>query len=873
MKSLNFLLPFCFFLMPFMTFGQFQDDFEDGDFTNNPTWEGNIADFLVNNDNELQLSATDAGTSLLFINTQIPDSTIWEMYFNANLAPSGSNNLRVYLQSDDMTFTSGNGYYFEFGESGSDDAINFFRMDSGAGTLLGTGTLGAVGSAPADGRLRITRTVIGEWEVQVDYDGGNNLITDLTFTDNTHAGNTGSYFGIQCEYTSSNTDNFSFDDFNLAPLLPDTSPPSVVDIEILSGFDINVFFDEPLDETSAENVSNYSVGNGVGNPQSAIWNENGNNPSVVRLTFATEFTSGQANILTVNGVQDLEGNAMSSQDLPFTYFFVESPQQFEIVINEIMADPNPTVGLPDVEFIELFNNSDKTFELSGSTIASGGTPQVFESYIFEPGEYLLLCDDSNLDSLIPFGNVVAFSSFPALSNSGDDFVLRNEDGAIVDAVSYNTDWYQDNNKTDGGWTLELINPNSPCEFESNWRASVDISGGTPGRANSILNQGQSSTQATLESLFLNSFDQLILNYNVSVNEMLSLDPANYSITPNLDIQSVDATGDLGNQVRITFSSPLETGVTYTVSTNNITDCIGNLASSNSLNFGKPELAEVGDILINEILFNPATGGSDYLELYNASNKIIDLSSLSLGNFMPGDSSANGITTSYLLLPQAYAALTEDRAAVLDGYTVESPEALRSSDIPSFDNDLGNVTLFRSDPSLPNGSIIIDQFDYEDDFHSAFLDDEDGVSLERISFTAPTQSEDNWHSAAASAGFGTPTAVNSQFVNLGSTEDLLTFPSSTFSPDADGFEDLFFIQFNTGTAGFSADINIYDSEGRLVKQLARNELLPVEGTLRWDGLKDDETKARIGIYILLAEFVSSDGEIKTAKETFVLAARL
>ena len=82
-----------------------------------------------------------------------------------------------------------------------------------------------------------------------------------------------------------------------------------------------------------------------------------------------------------------------------------------------------------------------------------------------------------------------------------------------------------------------------------------------------------------------------------------------------------------------------------------------------------------------------------------------------------------------------------------------------------------------------------------------------------------------------------------------------------------------MQFNTGSAGFTANVRIYDSEGRLTKHLVQNELIPIQGTFRWDGLTDEETKARIGIYIVFAEFISDSGEVLEVKETFVLAARL
>ena len=869
MKLRHFPYLFCLIFLPFITFGQFSDNFDDGDLTNNPTWEGDSDVFIVNSNNQLQLNATVAGTSLLYITTTIPDSTIWELYFKADFAPSGNNGLRVYLQSDDPTFVNGNGYYFEFGESGADDALNFYRMDNGVGTLLGSGQTGGVGTAPAEGRLKISRTITGDWEVNVDYEGGNILLTDLTFSDNVYPGNTGNYFGLQCEYTSGNITDFFFDDINLAPLLPDLSPPAVVTVDVISGFELDVYFDESLDENSAEQINNYTVDNGIGNPVTAIL-DNGN-PSLVHLTFSTEFPSGQESVLDVNGVQDVVGNAMTNQTIPFTYYFLEVPQQNDILINEFMADQSPPVGLPQVEFVELYNNTDKIFDLVGSTIASGGSPQVFENYIFEPGEYLILCDDSDIDSLASFGNIYAFSSFPSLSNDGDEFVLKNEDEMIVDSISYDKSWYQNTNKDDGGWSIELINPEqSPCVIDLNWRASENPLGGTPGTENSVLNLDPSTPEVTLDSLVVTNTDQLILLFNVVVDEVMATDPNNYTISPNLEIASITPSGIIGNEVLVELNEPIAGSITYTITANNISDCIGNSAASSSLDFLKPGIANTGDILINEILFNPETGGKDFVEFYNNSSKVINLNSLSLANIEPGDTSDVDITTNYLLMPQAYVVLTEDPTNILENYTVQSPEALLLADLPPFDDDLGNVTLFRRTMAE---SVIIDEFDYDNEYHSAFLDDEEGVSLERINFDEPTQNESNWHSAAASAGYATPTYINSQFADLTNTDGLLTLTKNVFSPDADGFEDLLFMQFNTGTPGYNADIKIYDSEGRMVKHLLRNELIPIQGTLRWDGITDELTKAGIGIYILFAEFISDTGDVKQVKETFVLATRL
>jgi len=71
----------------------------------------------------------------------------------------------------------------------------------------------------------------------------------------------------------------------------------------------------------------------------------------------------------------------------------------------------------------------------------------------------------------------------------------------------------------------------------------------------------------------------------------------------------------------------------------------------------------------------------------------------------------------------------------------------------------------------------------------------------------------------------------------------------------------------------ATINIFDAKGRLVKTLFENELLALEGTLKWNGLTNDGRKARIGIYIILAEIFSPEKDVMQFKSTCVVGGKL
>ena len=114
----------------FSAFAQFQDDFFDGNFDQNPQWFGDIANFQINANNELQLNAPSSGTSQLYVNAPTADSTVWEFYLNMDFSPSSGNRLKVYLSSDNTDFSASvNGYFIQIGESGSNDAIELGSKD------------------------------------------------------------------------------------------------------------------------------------------------------------------------------------------------------------------------------------------------------------------------------------------------------------------------------------------------------------------------------------------------------------------------------------------------------------------------------------------------------------------------------------------------------------------------------------------------------------------------------------------------------------------------------------------------------------------------------------------------------------------------
>ena len=299
-----------------------------------------------------------------------------------------------------------------------------------------------------------------------------------------------------------------------------------------------------------------------------------------------------------------------------------------------------------------------------------------------------------------------------------------------------------------------------------------------------------------------------------------------------------------------------------------------IITNSSFQFGIHEPADKNEIVINEVLFNPADNGVDFVEIYNNSEKIIDLADLLLGEvnvnqFEPNDTLYKSVANeSGLMFTGDYTVLTKDPGKVKEQYITSNPEGfIKMNSFPDYNNDAGTVILSGKDGN------IIDAFTYDEDMHYPLLNSVDGVSLERINFNRPTEDRTNWHSASKEVGFATPAYKNSQFNDFGEIEDPVTVEPEIFSPDNDGYNDVLNIHYKFEAPGYTANITIYDSQGRLIKYLVQNSLLATEGTFSWDGRTEDNQKANIGIYIIYFEAFDMNGNVKKYKKSAVLGGKL
>ena len=853
--------------IPFVTMAQFTENFSDGDFTSNPTWTGDVALFKVNTAFQLQLNASGDATATLAVPITSSAEMEWSCWAKLPFAPSDNNMARVYLSSDQQDLKSPLiGYYIKLGESGSSDAIELVRQSGNTHTVVCRGTEAFIAASFAI-KVKVVRTNGGNWKVYADASGGNNYQLQASGIDNTFVN--GSYSGVYCKFTSSNSTKFYFDDFYAGPILVDNTPPAALSAVLESGNTISVKFSEAVETGSATTLNNYSVTPGGMIPGSAA--QDIIDPSVVHLTFSQAFTPDLSYTLSVANVKDLAGNVMATTQFPFAWHRAKT---FDVLINEIMADPTPTVSLPDAEYIELYNRSAFPVELKNWELLLGSSLKLLPQYTIPAGGYVILCDDGSKPLLEPFGPVIDFSSF-AVTNAGSTITLKDYAGNVIHSVNYSDAWYQDSYKKDGGWSLEMIDPLNPCGEAANWKVCNNNTGGTPGKINSVNAPNPDHVPPAISRVGVNDALHITVWFSESCDSIEIAKKANYTIDNGIGnpvsvlVQSPDY-----RVAYLTLPSPLAINTIYTLTgTGSITDCAGNpVLSGTSYRFAIPVDATANDIVINELLFDPVTACVDFVEIYNRSTKVIDLKSLILANY---DTIGQVITKSceisaqpFLILPGDYFALSTDSSAVRKFYKTTNPAGfINMQTFPTMNNEDGVIAL------ASKGGMLLDLVTYTAAMQYPLLTSVDGVSLERISPERLSNDVTNWHSASEAVGYGTPGYKNSQFGATITDNNEIVLSPGIFSPDNDGYNDVLNIAYTFGASGNNATITIYDASGRLVRNLVNQELCGTTGVFSWDGITNDKLKASIGRYIIFVEIFDLQGNVKRYKKSTILGGKL
>ena len=481
-----------------------------------------------------------------------------------------------------------------------------------------------------------------------------------------------------------------------------------------------------------------------------------------------------------------EGNScrVSNNETPITPDEPEEPAPTYttgcIWINEVMADPNGLVALPQTEYVELHNRSDQRINLENWQFIYGDKPTLLTDYKLPAQGYVVLYRSGREIKVDAQGEALPLEKFPsALLNAGKTLSLVDPTGQVIDQITYE--------KAKAGIAWE--------RSATGLYLSTDPRGGTPGATNSA------PTSPTPD------------------------EPTDPEMPDEPTTPDTPETPDKNE-------TPVE-------------------ASS----------VQPGEIILNELLPAPFAEGSEYIELYNRSQQTLSLTGLALATRKADGSIStlyplSAITTP--LEPGGYVLLSKLLSGVEAFYLISSPQALHEVKLPVLANNGATVVLLRL-----TDLTVIDEVSYSPKWHDSAIKDPKGVALERLDPDKPTQDATNWHSAAESAGYGTPGYRNSQQLLPSSTQNGFERPYWSDS------ERSYLLRYQLADAGYRCRIWVFDTMGRRIAEIANLSTLATEGTLRWDGIGYDGSRPKPGIYIFYAELFLPNGTTHTQREVFLI----
>ncbi|MBR6597450.1 MAG: lamin tail domain-containing protein [Paludibacteraceae bacterium] len=257
-------------------------------------------------------------------------------------------------------------------------------------------------------------------------------------------------------------------------------------------------------------------------------------------------------------------------------------------------------------------------------------------------------------------------------------------------------------------------------------------------------------------------------------------------------------------------------------------------------------AKKGDVILNEVLFDVATGESEFVELYNMSDTWISAKSLSIatrkanGNLnyiTPLSSDANDA-----IPPHTYIILSRNVDDVCEKYGCgDGAVSFSLPKMAALSNSGAHVVL------LDKKDNVLDEFAYDPKMHSQFSTVDKGRSLERVSFDS-----DEWVSASDECGGATPGRKNS--AASGKKEELVCIQSFITAD----FPQII-IEYSFPKPDFKGTLLCFDRFGKHICTLFDYKLLDREGVYKWNGTDDAGEMLPTGIYVLLFEAVSESGD--------------
>lgn len=405
-------------------------------------------------------------------------------------------------------------------------------------------------------------------------------------------------------YSSSNAEKFYLDYLRFSNPIYDQEPPRLKHACAYASGRVEFEFNEQMDTTFGQFKP--ELGANIF-PQ---WTGN------QTCYFILHIDSGFS--VQAIGFQDIAGNIMIDSSL---ILYPEPVQVHRIQVSEFMRDPTPSLGLPEIEWLELVNSSEMPIALQTLKIGDEKGQYAFPEFQLLPGDYIILTSAGNCKDLEVYGRCLELdipSSF--LSNGEDVVYVFNSFGDTLDALYYNNTW----NLSEGGVSMEKMDLKGTCAVpQENFAPSISSFGGTPGQTNSMDGEWTDSLAPVLIDFF--SVDGSTLRLIFSETPLL--EPVVYFEN---SLCVVKRAADYF-EAQLPFTLVEDAIKSYQFQVLGVQDCSGNRMRDSLFTFRYASLVipERKDIMISEVFWDVLQNQSAFIEVYNRGKQALALGGLVL----------------------------------------------------------------------------------------------------------------------------------------------------------------------------------------------------------------------------------------------------
>lgn len=517
---------------------------------------------------------------------------------------------------------------------------------------------------------------------------------------------------------------------------------------------------------------------------------------------------------------------------------------FGVVVNEFLPVPEGN----EPEWIEIYNNSDSTFTFSKTYIADATSSKLLPEFKLKSKNYAVITKDTAILKqirTIPDSTILIQLTLPTLNNTYDNIILKSAE-QVYDSIYYHISFGEN------GKSFERINPDEPALSKTNLKSSINIDGATCGFVNShyiyskdlkIENFSRIPKSDSIIFEILNTGKQKIENFELQ----FFIDVDNDKLFTNDELFLINnyslfdlSENKLTMNLRDIDNCPI---------IDNYLDVMAVILSPDDLNRSNDTLrAELyfssnqNSIIINEIMYDVEDEIAEFIELYNRSEKSVNLRNSELKDENTKLKKGVFIDKDIIVEPNNFLLVAWDSL-----FFVNHPELKNSKNVYISKNSSFNLNQSGDFVALVDANgYYFDSLTYSDKWHTLQIDTKN-TSLERINYFTSSEISSSW-ATCIDLNKSTPANKNSVFAEISNGEGITCSPNPFLPNSSD--KPFCIIGYKLPFEIATLTLSIYDTQGKKIVDVANGINSKKIGSLVWDGKNSDGFNLSSGRYVIL-----------------------